>query len=78
MTEAIDTFQSIIVSPEFREVERLRAKARHDEAQALHHARLEAMKENDAKWEGVVADKDSQLADKDSLIAELRRRLGEV
>ena len=26
---------------EFRGIERLRAKARHDEAQALHHARRE-------------------------------------
>jgi len=87
MTEAINAYQSIVVSPEFREVERLRAKARHDEAQALYHAKLEERK----IWEGVMADKDTQLADKDTqladkdtqladkdtLIAELRRRLGE-
>jgi len=80
MTEAINAYQSIVVSPEFREAERLRAKARHDEAQALHHAKLEERK----IWEGVVAEKDTQLADKDTqltdkdtLIAELRRRLGD-
>ncbi len=33
--------QAITASSEFREKERLRAKARHDEAQALHNARRE-------------------------------------
>jgi predicted transposase/invertase (TIGR01784 family) len=42
MKQAIDAFHSITVSPEFREIERLYAKARHDEAQALRHERLEA------------------------------------
>ena len=32
---------SYYTSPEFREIKRLREKARHDEAQALYHARLE-------------------------------------
>ena len=41
MNQAIDAFHSITVSPEFREIERLYAKARHDEAQALRHERLE-------------------------------------
>jgi len=35
------------LSSEFREIERLREKARHDEAQALHHAR------NEGKQEGI-------------------------
>jgi predicted transposase/invertase (TIGR01784 family) len=39
MKQAIDAFHSITVSPEFREIERLYAKARHDEAQALRHER---------------------------------------
>ena len=46
MKQAIDAFHSITVSPEFREIERLYAKARHDEAQALRHARLEERFEN--------------------------------
>jgi len=77
MTEAIKAYQSIVVSPEFREVERLRAKARHDEAQAIWNAERKAEERTNAKWEGVVAEKDSQLAEKDTLIAELRRRLSE-
>ena len=36
--EAIKAYRSITVTPEFREMERLRAKARHDEAQALYNA----------------------------------------
>ncbi len=39
--QAIEAYRHITVTPEFREAERLRAKARHDEAQALHHARSE-------------------------------------
>ena len=38
MEQAINAYYTITASPEFREKERLREKARHDEAQALHHA----------------------------------------
>jgi predicted transposase/invertase (TIGR01784 family) len=38
MGEAIHAYREITVTPEFREAERLRAKARHDEAQALYNA----------------------------------------
>ena len=38
MEQAIDAYYTITASPEFREIERLREKARHDEAQALYHA----------------------------------------
>ena len=43
MNKAIDAFNSITASSEFREMERLRSKARHDEAQALRYARIEGM-----------------------------------
>ena len=39
MEQAINEYYTITASPEFREKERLREKARHDEAQALYHAR---------------------------------------
>jgi predicted transposase/invertase (TIGR01784 family) len=45
MDQAIGAFRSITASSEFQELERLREKARHDEAQALYHAKLEAKKE---------------------------------
>ena len=38
MIEAISAFRQITVTPEFQEAERLRSKARHDEAQALWNA----------------------------------------
>ena len=38
MEQAINAYYTITASPEFREKERLREKARHDEAQALYHA----------------------------------------
>ena len=40
MEQAINAYYKITASPEFREVERLREKARHDEAQALYHAKM--------------------------------------
>lgn len=41
MNQAINAYYTITASSEFRERERLFDKARHDEAQALRHARLE-------------------------------------
>jgi hypothetical protein len=55
------------VSPEFREMERLRAEARHNEAAALHHAAEVERK----KWQSVVAGKDAE-------IERLRAMLGEI
>lgn len=45
MEQAVNAYYTITASPEFREVERLREKARHDEAQALHHAKQEGISE---------------------------------
>ena len=42
MREAITAYRNITVTPEFQEAERLRSKARHDEAQALHNAERKA------------------------------------
>jgi predicted transposase/invertase (TIGR01784 family) len=85
VTQAIGAYREITVSPEFRELERLRADARHNEASALHHARQETEKAVNAKWRGVVADKDAALADKDAALADkdteiarLRALLGEI
>ena len=38
MKEAISAYRHITITPEFQEAERLRSKARHDEAQALFNA----------------------------------------
>ena len=39
MTQAVEAYRRITVTPEFKEAERLRSKARHDEAQALFNER---------------------------------------
>jgi len=39
LNQAISAYHSVAASPEFRELERLRAKAQHDEAQALYNER---------------------------------------
>ncbi|MCL2815647.1 MAG: hypothetical protein FWD23_13705, partial [Oscillospiraceae bacterium] len=64
VTQAIGAYREVMVSAEFRELERLRADARHNEASALANAER---KERE-KWQGVVADKDA-------IIAELRAQL---
>jgi hypothetical protein len=80
VTQAIGAYREITVSPQFREIERLRADARHNEASALANAER---KERE-RWQRVVAEKDATLAtalaEKNAalaLIADLRARLGE-
>jgi predicted transposase/invertase (TIGR01784 family) len=72
MTQAINAYHSVVVSPEFKEVERLRAKARHDEAQALRNAE----RRSDEKWQCVVAEKDAENEQLRAQIAELQAQLG--
>ncbi len=57
MSEAIDAYYTITTSPEFQEKERLRAKARHDEAQALYNA------ENKGRAEGKTEVARTMIAD---------------
>jgi len=71
MEQAINAYNTITVSPEFRELERLRSIARHNEASALRNAKDEERE----KWQGVLADKDAKLADKDAEIARLKAQL---
>jgi predicted transposase/invertase (TIGR01784 family) len=69
MREAIGAYRHVAATDEFKEIERLRSRARHNEASALRHARSEGYREADQKWQGVVAE---QAA----LIAELKAQLG--
>jgi predicted transposase/invertase (TIGR01784 family) len=71
MNQAIEAYHSVVVSPEFKEVERLRIKASHDEAQALHNAERRGEKAEREKWQVVVLEKDTE-------IAELRKQLDEL
>jgi predicted transposase/invertase (TIGR01784 family) len=49
MEQAIRAYHQITEDSEFREMERLREKARHDEASALRHARDEGRAEGRAE-----------------------------
>jgi len=71
--QAIGAYREVMVSPEFRELERLRADARHNEASALANAER---KERE-KWQGVVAKNETTIAEQAALIEELRARLDE-
>ena len=45
MSEAINAYYSVANSSEYREIEKLRDKARHDEAQALRSAEQRGVQE---------------------------------
>ncbi len=79
MEQAINAYHNIKSAAEFRELERLRSLAHHNEASALSHARDEVRAEESKKWQKVVTEKDAELArvvaDKDAEIARLREEL---
>ena len=58
VTQAIGAYREVVVSPEFRELERLRFEALSNEASALANAER---KERE-KWQGVIAEKDAEIA----------------
>ena len=59
--QAIGAYREIVISPEFRELERLRADARHNEASALASAEQRGEERANARWHDVVADKDAEI-----------------
>ena len=71
MGEAIQAYRGVTATEEFKNLEWMRAKTRHDEAQALGNAR----RQRDEHWQGVVAEKDTVIASKDAQIAELLAQL---
>ena len=75
--QAIGAYREVVVSPEFRELERLRFEARSNEASALANAERKAEQRADEKWKGVVTDLRDEVAEQAALIAELRAQLGE-
>jgi len=66
VTQAIGAYREVVVSPEFRELERLRFEALSNEASALANAERKAEK----KWHGIV---EEQAA----LITQLKAQLGQ-
>jgi len=79
MSQAIEAYRQAVVTPEFKELHRIRHRRHHDEANALHTAEQRGATKERQKWQG-VADENAQLrtvvADKDALIEELLGQLG--
>ena len=65
MSEALQAYRHVAASDEFKERERMRSKARHDEAQALANARHEEREH----WQGMMADKDARIAELEAQLA---------
>jgi len=74
MSEAIAAYRHVAASDRFIQMEKARSKARHDEAQALNNARLEERK----KLQIVIDEKDEQLADSYSQLADSKARIAEL
>ena len=62
MAQAVKAYRSVIATEEFKYLEELREKTRHNEASALGNAARRAKQQRDKYWTGVVADKDAALA----------------
>jgi predicted transposase/invertase (TIGR01784 family) len=70
MEQAIEAYRSITATEEFRRLERMRFDARCNEASALHNARCEERE----KWQGVVAEKDTRIAQLEAQIAQYENK----
>ena len=66
MSQAIEAYRGITATDKFKHLEILRARTRHDEAQALNNAR----RQRDEHWQGVVADKDARIAELEAQLSE--------
>ena len=86
MAQAIGAYRQVVVTDEFKQLERMREDARHHEASALGHARregkiegkIEGFREADEKWQGIVTEQVSEIDDLRAQLAELRAQLGKT
>ena len=74
MKQAIGAYRHVSATDEFKEIERLRSRTRHNEASALGHAWREGEKAERERWQCVVADKDAEIA---RLRAQMQKQNGE-
>jgi predicted transposase/invertase (TIGR01784 family) len=73
MVQAVEAYRHVSASDEFKELERLRERARHNEASALANAR----RKERSLWQGVIAEQATALAQKDTALAEQAATLAE-
>jgi hypothetical protein len=71
MTETIEAYRHIAKTKDYKEIERLRDRARHNEASALARAAEVAEQAEREKWQAVVEEKDAAhtatLAEKEAV-----------
>ena len=83
LSEAVNAYHRVTTSPEYQELERIRIMAEHDEAQALYVAEQRGEKRGEkrgaaaerTKWQGVVADKDTEIEKQAMEIAKLKANI---
>jgi hypothetical protein len=68
MEEPIEAYRHVSATDEFKEIERLRSRARHNEASALGNARREGAEQERVKWVGVVAEQAERIAELEALL----------
>ena len=69
MSQAVEAYRGITALDEYKHLEILRARARHDEAQAIYNAEKNAERRRDEHWQGVVEEKDAALAEQNAALA---------
>ena len=70
MSQAIEAYRHVSATDTFKELERLRFLARHNEASALGHAERQGAEKEREKWQDIVADKDAEIARLRALLSE--------
>ena len=72
MSQAVEAYRGVTATEEFRYLEILRERTRHDEAQAIGNAKRQGLEEGRAAerglWQSVVADKDARIAELEALL----------
>jgi len=78
MEQAINAYQRITATDEFKERERLRHYARLNEASAIGDAEERGEQREREKWQGVVAGKDAEIANQAVENEKLRLQIAEL
>ena len=63
MSQAVAAYRGITATEEFKHLEILRARARHDKAQALRSAERKAEQREREKWQRVVEEQAAKIAE---------------
>ena len=66
LSKAVAAYRKVTASDRFKELERIREKARHDEASVVYNAEMrgeaKGVETEREKWQEVVAEKDKEIA----------------